>query len=505
MCTIETSKDVPSHWLEARLSDVSLCLERGKSKHRPRNAAHLYGGPYPFVQTGDIARSNGIIHQHHQTYSESGLKQSRLWPAGTICITIAANIGSSAILSYPACFPDSIVGILVNQDLCIPKYLEYFIRTIRIELERLAPATAQKNINVAILDEVLIPLAPLGEQKRIVDKLDVLLERVDACRERLTRIARLLQRLRKSIIQKATSGALSALWRTQHKQIAGDWFQQILESVENGDIKAARKVRLWGSGQTVEDSSLSELPSNWKWVKIKELGLIENAVQIGPMSMKSSEFSESGTPVLNVGCVNWNSINLRKCNFLPEKKAQSFDRYRLKSGDIIFTRSGTVGRAAILPAELDGCLMTFHLLRIRTSDRVCLPKYLLYAIEGCSEVLSQIESTAIGATRAGFNTTLLEGLSIPLPPPEEQHFIVSVLDRVLARQDAQSERLKGLQGVLSDLTPALLAQAFRGELVPQNAGDGPAPELLARIGKGAQVGPAIKEKNGKRSKALVSR
>jgi type I restriction enzyme S subunit len=139
-------------------------MNRGKSKHRPRNAPHLYGGKYPFVQTGDISQSNGRITKHTQTYSEAGLAQRKLWPQGTICITIAANIASSAVLTYPACFPDpdSVVGIL--SDVFPPEYIEFFIRTARSELEQFAPATAQKNINIGILNKVVIPLAPIKDR-----------------------------------------------------------------------------------------------------------------------------------------------------------------------------------------------------------------------------------------------------------------------------------------------------------------------------------------------------
>ena len=101
-------------------------LNRGKSKHRPRNALHLYGGPYPFVQTGDIKNATGVIREYKQTYSEEGLKQSRLWPKGTLCITIAANIADTALLGFDACFPDSIVGFISESENVDIRFVEYF-------------------------------------------------------------------------------------------------------------------------------------------------------------------------------------------------------------------------------------------------------------------------------------------------------------------------------------------------------------------------------------------
>ena len=99
-----------SHWNTKKLSDLGA-FARGKSKHRPRDDERLYeGGGYPLIQTGEVKAANLYITKHEQEYGEFGLAQSKLWDAGTLCITIAANIAETAILSYPMCFPDSVVG-----------------------------------------------------------------------------------------------------------------------------------------------------------------------------------------------------------------------------------------------------------------------------------------------------------------------------------------------------------------------------------------------------------
>jgi type I restriction enzyme, S subunit len=170
---------LPIGWVWATLSQVGW-LDRGKSKHRPRNAPHLYGGAYPFVQTGDIRHADTFISNVDATYSEAGLAQSLLWPVGTMCITVAANIGKTAILSMEACFPDSIVGFLSYTDEVLVRYVEYFMRTIQQKLEDEAPATAQKNINLEILKKIAIPLPPTNEQIHIVESLDKLLAAISS-------------------------------------------------------------------------------------------------------------------------------------------------------------------------------------------------------------------------------------------------------------------------------------------------------------------------------------
>jgi type I restriction enzyme S subunit len=184
-------------------------VKRGKSKHRPRNAPELYGGDYPFIQTGDIRNANGgYIKRYSQTYSEIGLAQSKLWPKGTLCITIAANIGETAILDFDACFPDSVVGLLSKKDVLLNKYLNYFFISFKQKLEELAPATAQKNINVDILEKVNIPLAPYEEQQLIVQEIESRLSVADKMEESIAQSLQQAEALRQSILKKAFSGGL---------------------------------------------------------------------------------------------------------------------------------------------------------------------------------------------------------------------------------------------------------------------------------------------------------
>ncbi|MBU0483580.1 MAG: restriction endonuclease subunit S [Proteobacteria bacterium] len=198
---------MPEAWGWATLPQLGE-LNRGKSKHRPRNDPKLYGGPYPFVQTGDIRHANGIITEYSQTYSEEGLKQSRLWPVGTLCITIAANIADTALLGFEACFPDSIVGFIPETEQIDTKYVEYFIRTAKEDLDRFAPATAQKNINLAILSEVAIPVMSLEEQMLIVQEVESRLSVADRIDKTIEITLRRNEGLRQTILSKAFSGEL---------------------------------------------------------------------------------------------------------------------------------------------------------------------------------------------------------------------------------------------------------------------------------------------------------
>ena len=199
--------DIPSQWHWFLLPKLGY-LKRGRSKNRPRNAPHLYGGIYPFIQTGDIAQSGGRITSHKQTYSEAGLVQSKLWPEKTVCITIAANIAESAILTYPACFPDSVVGFIADYKLCLPEYIEYFIRVSKHNLTQFAPATAQKNINIEILNEVTVPIPPFEEQQEIVRRVDTLFALADQIEQQVAVATTRTEALTQAVLAKAFRGEL---------------------------------------------------------------------------------------------------------------------------------------------------------------------------------------------------------------------------------------------------------------------------------------------------------
>ena len=184
----ENVADLPSGWIWGKLSDLGE-LARGKSKHRPRNDKKLFGGKYPFIQTGEVRAANRIIKKYEQTYSEFGLEQSKLWQKGTLCITIAANIAETAFLGFDACFPDSIVGFSASKAV-LPEYIELVIKSARTKIESYAPATAQKNINLNTLENLIVPYCSLTEQNQIVAILE---NKLTACDQLAAELAKQLK------------------------------------------------------------------------------------------------------------------------------------------------------------------------------------------------------------------------------------------------------------------------------------------------------------------------
>lgn len=149
--------EIPESWEVLPLGEIAK-IERGKFTHRPRNDPEFYGGDIPFIQTGDVSASCGRIRTYSQTLNDKGLSVSRVFPKGTIVITIAANIGYTGILEFDSAFPDSLIGItpLAGID---NEYLNYYLITQQSEMDRKAPQGTQKNINIQFLSpwNVIVP------------------------------------------------------------------------------------------------------------------------------------------------------------------------------------------------------------------------------------------------------------------------------------------------------------------------------------------------------------
>ena len=190
------------------LARAAKDFSRGKSRHRPRNAPELYGGRYPFIQTGDIRRSEGSIREFSQTYSEVGLAQSKLWPVGTVCITIAANIAETGVMEFEGCFPDSVIGMVPDPEVADPYYVEYMLRYFAEELKQKGKGAAQDNINLATFESALFPFPSREKQRVVVEKLDGIAAYTKQARRGYEQAVAGIAALRQSLLQQAFSGRL---------------------------------------------------------------------------------------------------------------------------------------------------------------------------------------------------------------------------------------------------------------------------------------------------------
>ena len=200
--------EIPAHWEMRRVKQTAEIL-RGKFTHRPRNEPSLYDGRYPFIQTGDVARAQKVIERYRQTLNEQGLAVSKMFPSGTLVMTIAANIGDVAVLDFAACFPDSIVGFVpregVHRD-----YLYYVFLAMKPQLLREAPVNTQGNLNVERIGSqgTQIPLPGLTEQRGITSFLDRETAKIDALIAKIRQAIHHLKEFRTALISAAVTGKI---------------------------------------------------------------------------------------------------------------------------------------------------------------------------------------------------------------------------------------------------------------------------------------------------------
>lgn len=172
------------HWQDMTLNELGN-FQRGKSRHRPRNDPKLFsGGTHPLIQTGEIKAANLYITRHTDTYNDFGLTQSKLWPKDTLCITIAANIAETALLGYPMCFPDSVVGFNAYEEKCSELFMHYVFTFIRRAIQNSASGSIQDNINIDYLTNLKFKVPLKKHQDNIVDILSAIDAKID-CNNRI--------------------------------------------------------------------------------------------------------------------------------------------------------------------------------------------------------------------------------------------------------------------------------------------------------------------------------
>ena len=181
-------------WRPAKLDELGH-VGRGRSRHRPRNANFLYGGPYPFFQTGYIKAANCYLTEFSQTYSEAGLAQSKLWQPGTLCITIAANIAESAILGIPGCFPDSVVGFIADPSRADVRFVRYYLEILKLRMQGISQGATQDNLSLdkLLTFDFLVP--PLTIQRRIAGILSAYDDLIENSQRRIKILEEMARRL----------------------------------------------------------------------------------------------------------------------------------------------------------------------------------------------------------------------------------------------------------------------------------------------------------------------
>lgn len=428
--------EIPQEWLLVTLEDVANIVT---GTTPPTKNIENYGGNTPFVKPGDLDTLNPITTTK-QTLSEIGLKQARLLRSGAILVSCIGNLGKVGIAGVPLVTNQQINAIEFEISLVNDRYGYHYCKTLKKWMEEEASATTVTILNKGRFSKAPFVIPPLNEQKRIADKLDRILARVDACREKCDRIPPILKRFRQSVLAAATSGELTEDWREDHKLSYAEWSAY----------------------------SIGELLSDVRYGTAK----------------KSSYDGNGDVPVIRIPNIQSGRVDTHDLKYgqFDEREIKTL---ALRAGDILIIRSNgsleLVGKTAVVESEIEGYLFAGYLIRLRVKIELITPKYLYFFLSS-PKTRQIIELTAKSTSGVNnINSKEVQSIEINLPPIEEQKEIVRRVELLFAYADRLETYYQKARAHCDRLTPAILDKAFRGDLVPQDPNDEPASALLERI------------------------
>lgn len=370
------------------------------------------------------------------------------------------------------------------------RFLQKYLSSAPVvaSLEGNAVGSTMVNLNQSILLSLPIALPPLAEQRRIVAKLDALTARLARARAELDRVPVLAEQLRQAAVVSACSGEMTAAWRDEYPVGVALSHEQTNHAYEH--IAGTRRRKAAALMEWRPDIGL---PDGWRWASVDE---VVSVVQYGTSAKTSDD--HVGVPILRMGNIQRGEIDWGSLKYLP-RDHEEFPELLLSDGDVLFNRTNSfelVGKSAVFRGAPVSVSFASYLIRVRCS--VILPDLLARYLNSPlgRAWVGSVASQQVG--QANVNGSKLKSLGIPLPPPEEQLEMVRRLDAVFARADRLEAEAGRARALLDRLEAAILARAFRGELVPQDPNDEPASVLPDRIR--ARRAEAPKARRGRRTK-----
>lgn len=290
-------------------------LSRGRSQHRPRNDSKLYGGKYPFIQTGDVKNSNLYIEKYSQTYNDFGLNQSKLWPENTLCITIAANIADTGILSFPACFPDSIIGFTATKGKTDVRYVKYCFDLLQKSIQNMSKGSTQDNLSMEKLAQLEFNCPSFENQQKIAAVLSSLDDKI------------------------SLNNRINAKLEQMAKRLYDYWFVQFdFPNADGKPYKASGGKMVWN------EELKREIPEGWE---VKKLGEILILLKDGTHNPPKRQ--EKGIPLLTGTMFGNNFLDYDKATYISEADYKIIhSQYEPHENDVIITKIGTLGNVNLL-------------------------------------------------------------------------------------------------------------------------------------------------------------
>jgi type I restriction enzyme S subunit len=493
------SAELPQGWTNATIGDVTIYVQRGKSpKYTDRS-------DLPVVNQkcvrwwGVDARHLKFIHED-QWAQWDPIRSLRpgdiLWNS-----TGTGTIGRAAVFSnlpgYDRVVADSHITIL-RVDAYEPKLLHRWIQSpaIQDKIESMqAGSTNQVELAKSEVLATSLPVPPLNEQRRIVAKIEALNEKSTRAKQALDAVPPLLEKLRQSILAAAFRGDLTKDWRGKNPNVepASKLLERIRkerrarwEEAELAKLKAKGKVpsdnkwkQRYEEPEPVDTEGLPELPEGWEWVALEEVAELENGDR-GSNYPSRRDYVAEGHPFVTAGHLTSDGIQWNEMNFISEKRLKMLSGGFIETGDILYCLRGSLGKLAIvehMPFGNGAIGSSLVIIRALSSMNVRYLRDCLASPWG-KTLIGQHDNGTAQPNLSGSNVARF---AIPLPSEAEIGEIERSITKMLGVVRNLEHLRSGGGGNLNQLNSAILAKAFRGELVPQDPNDEPASVLLERI------------------------
>ncbi len=487
---------IASHWVRVPLSDVAV-VQNGfafKSEFFDREKG------MPLIRIRDIEQHE-TEHRFNGSYDDAYVVRKGDILVGMDGDFLAAHWrGPIALLNQRVCrltpaskhFDDKFFF------LCLQPYLN----AINAETS----SVTVKHLSSRTIEEIPLPLPPLKEQNRIVAKIEELFSELDKGIEALKTAREQLKVYRQAVLKHAFEGKLTAEWREKNKDKLESPEQLLARIQEEREVRYQQQLAEWkaavkaweskgklGSKPSMpkapaEVSLLSDggqpaLPYGWCWAPISLfLSLDKKPMTTGPFGtmLKKTEHKSSGVPVLGIENIGKGKFVHGNKIFVSEKKAGELASFEVSQGDILISRSGTVGEICEIPTGFDKALISTNLLRVSLNQKVILSQFFVLMFQG-GGVKMQVKELCKGSSREFLNQSILKSVSYPLCGVQEQFAVIREVDAKFSRVDNLSEEIDDAVVRLEALRQSILKKAFSGQLVPQDPNDEPASVLLERI------------------------
>jgi len=474
-------KDELPEWGKVRLEELTVKVGSGST---PRGGETNYKKEgVPLIRSMNVVffgfKRDGLAHLDDD---QAATLNSSTVRAGDVLLNITgASIGRVTMT------PADMDGARVNQHVCIirpspaieSRFLNAFLSSPTLQLQIFGEnygVTRQALTKQQILD-FEIPLPPLAEQKRIADKLEAVLGRVDACRARLDRVPDLLKRFRQSVLAAATSGQLTEDWREKNECVEDASSLLGRMASERRAVHAKQGGnRKYREAEPVADEELPEIPTAWCWTNFDHCSSDISVGYVGPMK---DRYVEEGTAFLRCQNVRPLRFDPRGLVHIPPDFHTQLSKSKLYGGEILVVRSGAnTGDCCVFPRAF-GEANCSDLVITRPLSGLCSEYGALYVNSPTGQSL--LDQKQAGVAQPHFNIGAMRVKAFPLAPLFEQAEIVRRVEALFALADRIEARLTAARAQVERLTPATLSKAFRGDLVPQDPNDEPASKLLERL------------------------